>query len=201
MTTTNTNITGIQNPATFNLDMLQAGAIRQPKQDVTGIQTSPQRTTMDLQDDLATIRALNVAQPQSGGAGQTVGGLLGAGAGTAIGGPGGGTVGGAVGQTVGSVVDYMIDKDARDKAEEKRKEAIKKEIERQKAIENSRAIAASKAHRIGIGLTREQAAMTEGDVINNMRRDMLKNLLSSINQKAQGDEVLKQKFLKSRRIV
>ena len=194
MTKANTNVTGIQDPSTFNLDILQAGASNEAS--APAVQESG---SAKLSDDLAMMKALNQGQ-QSGGLGQTIGGAAGTGVGAAVGGPTGAAVGGAAGGAVGSIVDYMIDKDASDKAEAKRKEGIKKQIEREKAIANSRAVTESRAQRRGIALSREEEAMTERDVINQSRRDVLKNLMSSINQKAQQDEVLKQKFLKSRRI-
>ncbi len=217
---TYTGVSGIQTPGTFNLDMLQAGASNEagvypetyaggPNLEVaptpTGVAT-PQIMQADtsestrMSDELAAIRALNQGQA-SGGLGKTIGGAAGAGIGLATGtGPIGATVGGAAGGAVGSIVDYMIDKDASDKAEAKRKEAIKKQIEREKAIANSQAITEARAQRRGIALSREEAAMTGQDVINQSRKNMLQNLLNSINQKAEQDEVLKQKFLKSRRI-
>jgi len=199
MTRANTSITGIQSsPSTFNLDVLQAGASPQAVSSPTGIQATPSKT-IDLKDELAQIQAIKVGQaPQGSGVGQTVGTVGGAGVAAALGAPP--QAGAVVGGTVGSIVDYMIDKDAADKAEAKRKEALKKQIEREKAIANSRAITEDRARRRGIALSREEEAMTSQDVINQSRRSMLQNLLSSINQKAQSDEVLKQKFLKSRRV-
>jgi len=198
------NITGIQDPSTFNLSVLQTGASNQAARSPMGISqqptTSTNASTSKLEDELAQIRAIGQSTPQSGGLGQTIGGAAGMGIGSAIA-PGAGTaVGGAAGQAVGGIVDYMIQKDADEKAEAKRKEALKKRIEREKAIANSRAIAESKARRMGIALTREEQARTAQDVINEERRNMLSNLINSINQKAQQDEMLKQKFLKSRRI-
>jgi len=210
---TQTNVTGIQNPAMFNLDVMQAGASNQAgvaptgissrpnlavaSTPTTGIQTSPVSESSKLEDELATIRALNQGQT-SGGLGKTIGGAAGTGAGAYFGGSTGAAVGGSAGSAVGSIVDYMIEKDANDEAQIIRENALRKEKNRNIKKASTNAWLENLASMKGVALSEEQAGMDKRQAAKSVRENFMANLMNKIAQGTQRDEILKNKFLKSR---
>ena len=197
---------GVQQPSSRSI-LMGGGSQAQPS--VSGIATAPQQapqptqaqgtSSTDLEKELAEIRSISRAMPTGkGGIGQTVGGTLGTAAGAFF---GEAETGGAIGEGVGSIVDYIIDSDAQEKAEQKRIDALKKEEARQKAMLMDKVNAESLARRRGIALSREEEALNAQNVTKANRANMLKKLLGSINQKAQFDDALKQKFIQSRSFV
>jgi hypothetical protein len=196
-------------PGTFELDVLQTGASNKAGiTDTTtprlGIASTPpveqEKSSLDLSKELKEIQAIKGGGATTGGIGTSLGGSIGIGVGGAIGGPEGAAIGQGVGQALGSVVDYIIDDDSNKKANEERLSALQREKERQAGIARSQANIEALANRRGMAFGREQEAFTKQGVVNDMRKTALMRLLGGINQKAQTDEVLKNKFLKDRRI-
>jgi len=198
-------ITGAQSPSSFELDTLLAGA-GGGNQGATQSFTAPTATrptlpalsasndgptALDMQSELATIQALSQGASSGGGIAQTIGQTAGSLVSPEVGGIAGG---------VGSIIDWYIDKEDRDAAQAKREKALIDEKSRQIKIGNSNAATEARTRRVGIALSREEQALTKEDVIRNDRKNALRTLLGGINQKAQQDEVLKQKFLTNRRI-
>lgn len=206
---------GIQDPSMFELNTLQAGANQQPMETQGGStsskfgivqpQAAPQQqepSSLDMQKELLEIQTLaNNQAPQGSGIGQTIGTVGGTGAAMAFGADPmtASAVGGLTG-SVGATVDWFIEKEARDRAEIAKEVAIKKETDRQVKKSATQSWLQQMADFRGISLSRDQEAKTEQDVLNEMRMNLMSNMLSNVNQKAQNDETLRQKFLKSRSI-
>jgi len=179
----------------FELNLLQAGVGSDPN-----VATKkPLAKSLDLNTELAGIQALRAGTP-SGGIGETVGGVLGTGAGTFFGGPAGGAAGSAIGKGVGAIVDFGLNKSATDKARKKELEAKRKLIARTKRLSNASKALQRKTEIQGIGMEREQIALSEEDSLRQQRESMLGNLMSDINQKDEFKQLLESRFLQSRRV-
>lgn len=159
--------------------------------------TSSKAEPMDLNKELATIRAIQASTP---GANDGIAASLGTAGGGIVGavfggGAVGATVGAAAGGSIGAIVDNMISKGARDRAEKKRIAARRQELARQEMIQKDAINRQAKQdqHNLsaGIGVERKNNA----DMRKLERESALAKLLNGINNKSIKDQTLKNKFL------
>jgi outer membrane lipoprotein SlyB len=153
----------------------------------------------NLESELATIQALRASAP-SGGIGESLGGAAGGGIGAAFGGPVGATVGAGAGKAIGGVVDYMINSKAQKRAEAKELKARRALIQKEKMKANARAVSANKNRLKGIRASIEEEGISERDRLVQERQMQLDNMMASLQNKAQNNQFLQNKFLASRSI-
>jgi len=165
-----------------------------------------QSSSLELQEQLNQLKALNSAQaPQGSGIGQVAGSAIGSGAGMAIGeavAPGMGSVvgasAGAMGGALGSIVDYMLDSDAKGEAERLRID----EMERQKRIALKKRASEewleNMARSKGIQMGEEQQIRDKNTVAQERRGRLMEDMLARLAKGTQFSDAMKQKYLKTR---
>lgn len=202
------------NVSALNLDAPSAqsqvetiGAAPITAKTATGIEED-KKSSLDMQNELATINALSQQASASGGLGAAIGTGVGTAGGAAVGslipvvGTGIGAVaGGAVGGAIGSVVDFMIDSNAKDRIARKQADLKRKLIKKQQRKSNAKGIAERKARLKGIGLSLEEEALTADQVIKNERKSTLSNLMFDIGQKNAFKQQLNTSFKTQRGLV
>jgi len=203
-------IGGISDPSLAGFDpnnpMGRSGALPLSP---TGIQAATPSPTAqptatpspNLQDELATIQALRASTP-SGGAGESIGGVLGGGAGAILSGgnPLVASASASAGKAVGSIVDHMINSKAEKRAEAKELKARRARIQKEKLKANARSISANKERLKGIRTSIEDEKVSDKERLAQERQRQLDDMMSSLQNKAQFNDFIRNKFLASRSI-
>ena len=107
-------------------------------------------------------------------------------------------IGGAAGGAIGSIVDYMLESDAKEEAERLRLD----EMEKQKRIALKKRASnewlENMARSKGIQMGEEQQIRDKSTVAMERRGRLMEDMLGRIAKGAQFNDVMKQKYLKTR---